>query len=337
MKHSTLLIPLLFVALTACNKSEMPPQVPEEGSGTIVLSVQGDFAPETKVTSDSALTDEEKTINTVQIIVFNSAGDIELRMKNSDFTVSGTTATASATLTTGAKTVWCLVNGPDVQSMTNSQLQARNIELDGYNGEGAFVQSASAACTITKNTSTPLTLKVRRYVARVTLTDVKNELESQLTITRVYTYIANYVKESYLYSGNGIGTYGNIGGKKNSQSINSANIATDPDLTAVGFDDVIQYDEALSDYGLDPFRMYTYPTPSGGTRQWLVTAAEIGGHWYYYNYQMPTLTANTAYTVEMVLKRLGADEPCVENGTGTLSVTVTPEAWTAGASTSKTF
>lgn len=337
MKHRNLLIPFISIAaLFGCNKSETP-VAEENGYGTISLSVQGDYPIETKVTADSALTDDEKCIGSVQIIIFNSAGEIELYMSNSDFTVSGTTATASATLTTGAKTVWCLVNGPDVQGRSKSSIEAMKVDLDGYNGDATFLQSISASCTISKSATTPLTLKVKRHVARVTLADVQNELDSELMINRVYSYIANYVVDSYLYSGAGYATYGNAGGKKNSQPINSTNKAQDEGLTSAEFNDVLVYGDAIADYGLDPMRMYSYPTPSGGTRQWLVTAVEIGGRWYYYNYQMPPLVANTAYTVEFVLKRLGADEPCVENATGTLSVTVTPEAWTAGASTSKTF
>ena len=71
---------------------------------------------------------------------------------------------------------------------------------------------------------------------------------------------------------------------------------------------------------------YCYPNETA-TKTRLVIEAEIGGYTYYYPLTLDEVAANTAYTYNLTITRLGSDSPNVPVADGAVNFTVTVKDW----------
>ena len=89
--------------------------LPCQEEKTATLNVSLDFEDDTQTKATSYVTSQpyETTVNNVQILVFDSTGALNAYV-DADKSVAGITINT----TTGSKTVWAVVNGPDLSSVT---------------------------------------------------------------------------------------------------------------------------------------------------------------------------------------------------------------------------
>ena len=127
MKKTIIAMAAACAALAACNKEQtLAPVTPsEEGTGQITFTVAGDEPAETRaVTAYTTAQTYESQVNKVQVFVFGSDGAINFYQN------LGTATSGSISTTAGTKTVWAVVNGPDLSTIgTLSALQATAVDL----------------------------------------------------------------------------------------------------------------------------------------------------------------------------------------------------------------
>ena len=112
MKKTIIAMAAACAALAACSKEPISSAIvtpSEEGVGQITFTVAGDEPAETRaVTAYTTAQTYESQVNKVQVFVFGSDGAINFYQN------LGTSTSGSISTTAGTKTVWAVVNGPDL-------------------------------------------------------------------------------------------------------------------------------------------------------------------------------------------------------------------------------
>ena len=173
MKKTFSILALAAAVLCSCDKNAdcVPCQKAEENQEPATLSVSLGFDdPETRaVTAYTTAQDYEKAVNSVQILVFDASGKINM-YKDAGTTVSDIQLSTTA----GQKTVWAVVNGPDLSAVANlSALQAKAVDLadNSLTKTEGFVMAGSTSCTVSATGGTAA-VTVSRLVSRVALQKV---------------------------------------------------------------------------------------------------------------------------------------------------------------------
>ena len=353
MKHkSFFLMPLAAIAvMTACSKNIGPENIIPGNAQQSELILSLDF-PEAAVTKAvSAYTTAqtyESQVNSVQILVFDSAGKID-KYLNAGTKTSG----ISISTVSGAKTVWAVVNGPDLSSTaTMSALQSTAITLGGNNSTTAstgFIMAGSNTCTV-GTSATTCAITVSRFVSRVALVSVKNALPTSYgTMTINCAYLANVVGNQNIAGNASAATwYNKFGRADESTQVSSHMIdgstykASCEALTykAISGTAAVGASHAPS----TPYLLYCFPNSSttaptafstsfAAQRTVLVVKATVGGTASYYPVVLDDAAParNSAYTVALTITGPGSSDPNtpVQKGSLTASITVSP--WSSGA------
>jgi len=174
-----------LMALAACNREEAPASAPEAlpslEKASLTVRLEGSSL--TKAGSQSA---EEAKVNSLQVFVFN-ADNIDVYGKVSD----ASTLTLDATV--GERTVWALVNAPDLGSVTSMAALKAAVSSFSDNAADSFVMSGSQAVTLTASSS--VTVPVSRIASRVVIGKITRKLgaaglaalpEGDFTVVRAY-------------------------------------------------------------------------------------------------------------------------------------------------------
>ena len=350
MKAKFITIIAACAALAACNKEEATViWTPEElGQGKIEFSIEAEKAVETKaVSAYTTAQTYESQVNNVQIFVFGSDGAINFYQN------LGTKTSGSISTTSGAKTVWAVINGPDLSSIgTLSALQATAVDLSANSTTAStgFVMAGSGSVTVTNGSSASCAITVSRLVSRVALVSVVNNLPSSygaLKIDRVF--LSNVVGNQNIAGNASVATWYNKEGRADESTRNTAHIidgstykASCPALTFNAPAASVANGATLSP--TTPYLFYSFPNsstaaPNGfsstfaAQRSVLVVAATVSGTQYYYPVVLDdaTLERNKTYTVGLTITGLGSDDPNKPVSKGSLNVSVTVSGWTAGA------
>ena len=165
-QKNTKIIVLAFALATlfsSCNKFEAPRlQDASEQRYNIDVTLGGAaIEVETKVTGEAATVGaNEARVNSLQVLVFK--GDF--------IDAYGTSATTSVSVscTAGTRTIYAVVNGPDLSSVTSlSALESRVVDLS-INRTNSFVMVGSTSTTLpgTKSVSIPVSRLVSRIVLK---------------------------------------------------------------------------------------------------------------------------------------------------------------------------
>ena len=106
-----------LVGMAACNKPEerssSNQENPSEGTISFRLTPEDGPAPATRaVTAYTTAQTYETKVNKVQVFVFNSDGKLAAYKDN------GTSLTGTISTTAGTKTVWAVINGPSLSSVS---------------------------------------------------------------------------------------------------------------------------------------------------------------------------------------------------------------------------
>ena len=353
-KTISLILATAAVSLAACNKEAQPSVengVPEEG--TIMLSVTPQGGPETRaVNAYTTAQNYESQVNRVQVFVFGTDGKVNCYR---DF---GKELTGSVSATSGAKTVYAVVNGPDLSAIGSlSELESKAVDLsaNSVTASKGFLMAGRSSCTVSTGTVS-CSVAVSRLAARVVLKSVTNNLPAAygaLKVERVF--LANVAGNQNISGTAAVSTWYNKEGRKDETPLVQGHVidgstytASCPELTfkTVGASVANNSSHEPS----TPYIMYGYAnsstaTPAGFTasfsaqRTVLVVAATVDGKLCYYPVTLSksTIERNTTYTVALTISSIGSDEPNKPIEKGSASVTVSVDGWKSGATYDETI
>ena len=302
----------LFAALAAtlctvaCNK-EIADQkgndfLPSEQVETaeLKLAIVGNGSPATKTASTSYDSDHAAVAN-IQFFVFD--GEVLDAYKK---ITSG--SSTSITVKTGDKTVWAVVNGPDISNVTTlTQLKAVSTTLS-HNATN-FIMVGSAPATVPSED--PIEIEVKRIVSRVLVKKVTaaftNPAYSAMTCKLVKMFLINAPANTNLGLTDAPSSWYNRGDYEYVGAVNDF-------LCTSGGD----YNLNLSPYTTVGYH-YCYPNPTVADTQsatWsarhsrMVSEVELGGETFYYPVTLPILEPGKSYEIEnLTITRKGADTP----------------------------
>lgn len=338
--------------LAACNKQEQPAAEPQ-AYGTIQLTIDADSGLQTKAVSAYTTAQTYETqVNKVQVFVFGSDGKINF-YKN-----LGKSLTGSITTTAGTKTVYAVVNGPDLSTVgALSELEAKAVDLSANSTTAStgFVMAGKNTCTVS-GTAASCAITVSRLAARVVLASVTNALPSSygaLKIERVF--LSNVVGNQNIAGTASPSTWYNKEGRKDESPLVESHIidgstyaASCPTLTFKSVGQSVANGSSLTPS--TPYLFYGYANssttaPSGfnatfsAQRSVLVVVASVNSEVFYYPVVLDssTLVRNTTYTVGLTINSLGSKDPNDPVEKGSMNVNITVAGWQAGATYDETI
>ena len=334
------------IAAIVCSCEPENDCLPCQEEKTATLNVSLDFEDDTQTKATSYVTSQtyETTVNNVQILVFDSTGALNAYV-DADKSVAGITINTTA----GSKTVWAVVNGPDLSSVTTAAvLSSKAIDLgdNSTTASAGFVMAGSTTCTVSSSTTTAI-ITVNRFVSRVALAKVTNSLpDSYGSLTVNNVTLTNVVGNQNLSGSATASTWYNKMGRKDGATASSQIIdgstypASCPTLTFMSISSSVANSSSLTPS--TPYLLYCYPnsttTDSTGwassftaRKTRLVVTATISGTKYYYPVVIDAPQRNTAYTVELTITGLGSTDPDKPVEKGTISALVSVQGWASGA------
>ena len=345
MKKTLFIMAAIAAMACSCDKnSDCEPCQEAETKATLNVSLDFEGEPQTRATSYVTAQTYETKVNDVQVLVFDSTGALNAYV-DADTKTSG----ISISTTAGSKTVWAVVNGPNLSSITTlSALQSTAVDL-GANSTTettGFVMAGSTTCTVGSSAATAC-VAVKRLVARVALQKINNSLPRSygaLTVNNVT--LINVAGNQNLAGTASVSTWYNKMGRKDGATATgqiidgSTNVASHPTLTIKIVGSSVANGASLTP--TTPYLFYCYPnsTTTDATgwsssftarKTRLVVAATIGGTKYYYPVVIDTPARNTAYTVELTITGLGSTDPDKPVQKGSITASVTVEGWASGA------
>ena len=344
MKKTLFIMAAIAAMACSCDKNSDCEPCQEETRASLNVSLDFEDDAQTRATAYVTAQTYETAVNSVQVLVFDSSGAL-----NSYQDAGTKTSGISISTTAGTKTVWAVVNGPDLSSVTTlSALQSKTIDLGSNSTANAtgFVMAGSATCTVGASAATA-SISVKRFAARVALAKVNNSLPGSygaLTINNVT--LINVAGNQNLAGNASVSTWYNKMGRKDGATASSQIIdgstytASHPTLTYRSVGSSVA--NGASHSPSTPYLFYTFPNPStSDATGWsssftarktrLVVAATIGGTKYYYPVVIDTPARNTAYTVELTITGLGSTDPDKPVQKGSITASVTVEGWASGA------
>lgn len=351
MKKTLLLLSAATLALAACNKNPEIPEAPaaQASEGVIQFTIEPQDGASTKAGSPfSTELDYETTMNRLQIYVFDASGKIVTYYASAPSTKPG--LTGSITTTPGQKTVYALVNGPEIKTVgTLSELEAYALGLGDNSTSAAtgFVMAGSANCTVSGTTPVACSISISRLLSRIALTRINNRLPpSYGNITLNYVYLNNVVGNQNVAGTAAPATWYNKDGRADESSRNADHIingsgynATYPALTFKSLNQSVGVEGA---YIPTNCVLYTYPNsnmtaPNGYTDPFtpkstvLTVVATIDGQKQFFPVVLnkDALARNTSYTVELTITGPGSEDPNIPAERGSVNFTLSPESWSA--------
>lgn len=316
------------LALASCTKEPGLSDGTDGKSIEVTVTIQG--TPGTRALN-TTYADEAK-VNTLQVFVFNSNDREAYR------TVTGAMS-ALVPATSGERTVWAVVNAPDLSSvMTLSGLKDAVSTLSD-NSRDNFVMTGESTLELTDGGNVPITVK--RIVARVSVAKISTDLKD---------YREKYsvaIQGIYMINVAGDSKY-DVGGEPASwvNKLSHADIAYD----ALLYDSVSGVTISNGHSYEVEHAFYPYPNihPAENETQtfapeWsprgsiLVIEATMyeedgtTGHHGYYPIVLPAIARNKTYIIEEVcITRLPGSDPFKPIETGETKVTISVADWELG-------
>lgn len=268
----------------------------------------------------SSGTASENLVNTLQVLVFDAEGLLEATDRTSS------SATLSITCKPGQKKVVAIVNDKEVSGISDySGLTACRSYLEN-NTLSSFAMEGSLDVDV--KSSETLTVPVRRIASKVTLSSVTLEFGvdsyKDEDVKLVSAYLVNVAADKKFLSSSAPSSWLNWRAKSDEN------------------EDFLfkKYDKQLNPEGevYSPATVfYAYPNPTLNdtsedssvarfTR--MVVEMSIGGEIFYYPVNLPQLSQNTAYNVNLTVTRPGSDTPDDPVELETAEYTIDVVEWT---------
>ena len=321
--------------LASCEKTLSTPSVTDgdyvpEGCSKVTLSFS---EPATK--AGTAATTAEKSINTLQVLVFDKNSKLEAIMTPA---IAGDkqSATATAVITNGQKYFRAVANGesfPTTIGTTTVGDFDNKVSTLSTNTVSSFVMTASASKKILSDDTIALTLN--RLCSKVCLTSVLRNYSDadlgELSLKVTGVWINNVAGKINWSAG-----WGSAAIAVGDQSWYNQFTASPqhPDLSSLLYDDLTDYTLAQSGSNTGEHTFYVYSNPA--------TAVTEGGSWsprvsrmivgvqlagmsktMYYAANLPQTNPNKVYNVQLTLQGLPSDNPDTPSTPGSLELSVT--------------
>ena len=353
MRKTISILAMAAAVLCSCDKNaDCVPCEDQQETGTLAVSLLFDEGAQTKaVTSFTTSQTYEKQVNKVQIFVFDESGKINI------YKDAGTTQNnIPISTTTGKKTIWAVVNGPDLSEVASlAELEDTAIDLAANSTTAAtgFVMAGSTSCTVSASAATA-NISVSRLVARVALQKVTNQLPDGYGALTIDNVVLTNVAGNQNIAGDATpATWYNKMGRKDGATESSQIIDGETNKAsceALTFKSVKQEVAHGSDLNIStPYLFYSFPNSNtAGSTGWvnpftarasrLVVTATIDGVKYYYPVTLSKkLERNKAYTVEITITGLGSTDPDKPIEKGGLTAAITVLDWVDGGSYEETL
>ena len=322
----------LLIFLTACEKNITPSVSNSEdhvGEGVLKVNLAYETSAVSKALTDyTEVLNIEKAEHSIKILVFDKATGA----LNTVASPSSSAQTCSITVPVGEKTIYAVINGPELSTVTNvsvlkkivDNLANNNINTEGFTMVGYTSCTAEASKTVTAN------ITVKRLVSRIVLNNITNNLPSQyqnLTLDAVFLGNA-YTAQTF-------------DATEVSGMVNPNGYADQSQTAAIGKNSVSgscpdylyrSVSENITCGTIYNKKQCLYCMPnSSSTHTCLFVLATVGSSKYYYKVPLTNgLQANHTYTVNMVINNLGTSEPGEDLVKGDIGVNITISGWEAG-------
>mgnify|MGYP002516129895 CR=1 FL=1 len=351
MRKTISILAMAAAVLCSCDKNADCVPCDQQETGTLAVSLLFDEGAQTKaVTSFTTSQTYEKQVNKVQIFVFDESGKINI------YKDAGTTqSNISISTTTGKKTIWAVVNGPDLSEVASlAELEDTAIDLAANSTTAAtgFVMAGSTSCTVSASAATA-NISVSRLVARVALQKVTNQLPDGYGALTIDNVVLTNVAGNQNIAGDATpATWYNKMGRKDGATAatqiidGSTNAASCPTLTFAAPGASVANGAAHAPS--TPHLFYCFPNSTStdktgfestftARKTRLVVAATINSTKYYYPVVINTPERNKAYTVELTITGLGSTDPDQPVSKGAITAAVTVQGWQSGATYEETI
>lgn len=315
-KYSLITLVSMLSVLLSCEKME-PGAIGTEGQ--ICLSVTLN-EPATKAGNYITDMSHERAVNSVSYYIFNSGGKLEAIFS------SGSAAALTRSVSTGAKTVWAVVNIPDSRfsgCTTLSAFEAKEVSFSDM-GSSSFPMAGKKSVTVTAGTVSAA-VTVERFVSRLCFAEITNALTGKFSRSSMIlksVFVSN-IAGNCKVTGSAPSSrlwYNKFGRKDGGGQ--SAIISSDSDASFARFTFSDLYDEVVTHGSTfeDGSCLYFFPNPAtSDVNGWsssfsqrytrIVTAIEIDGETYYYPVNIVGTLRNHAYTLYLTITHLGSKDP----------------------------
>lgn len=323
MKRKIILAAAAAVAsLTSCNKEIIPDiQDSSESSTEIVVRV-----PQIATKASSTLADNENSVKTLQVYVFNSNGT----KLESYASTTGTEATVKVAV--GDKMIAAVVNAASITDATSLAVLKNKVSMLTDNSTaGGFVMFGETTKTVTSGST--VDVAVSRLVARVVLSKITNKID-------LPQYQNETMKIKGVYLVNAVGKT-NLGSSYDPQASDYLNKKVrengTPTLLGGLFSQAAPV--ALNGSYSTQTRMYSCPNNASSDSQadaWskrftrVVVEVEFAGETWYYPITLDRgLQASYSYEIpELVITRLGSTSPDLPLVIGSVTYKISVNPWT---------
>ena len=321
--------------LASCEKAQSSPTrtdgdfVPE-GSSRVTVNFS---EPATK--AGTAATAAEKSINTLQVLVFDKNSRLEAVMTPA---IAGDkqSATATAVISNGQKHFRAVANGesfPVTVGTTTLSDFDNKVSALSTNTVSNFVMTASGSRKILSDDSVSLTLS--RLCSKVCLTSVLRNYSDadlgELALKVTGVWINNVAGKINWSAGWGAASVA-VGDQTWYNQFTSS--PQHPDLQALLYDDLTDYTLAQGGTNTSEHTFYVYSNPAtavteGGSWSPRVSRMIVGvqlagmGKTMYYAANLPQTEPNKVYNVQLTLQGLPSDNPDTPSTPGSLELSVT--------------
>lgn len=322
---------LALAAVTlACNKNiSLVVDDVETALGELSVTMQMEAVMSKSIEDEYALLDGEKVVNSVSVLVF----DKKSTCLAAAMTVRSITEKCTMSLPEGEKTVYVVVNHPDVSSVTeiaDVQNLADDLTVTSLRSDG-LMMIGTADCIVLAGKTAEAYVALKRLVSRVVLQKVTCSLPSQYKDMRLDCVFLGNANTKQDFCGissvmqNRKGYFGNPSypiGK-------GTTVGACPEYFYRAAGEVI----VNGDSSKDKYYLYCQPDSSEDvTCMYLLMT--IGTEQFYYIVPLYNgLRSNHTYSVDVEIVNLGSDlPPDGETGKGELKAFVEFRPWDAGDS-----
>lgn len=298
------------------------------GEGILKVSLAYETFPQAKAVTDyTEVLEAEKAEKKVVVYVFDkTSGQL-----NVSKTLTKSSDAFSATVPAGEKTVYAVINGPDLSSVTTlSQMAAVTDNLANTTlAANGLTMVGSADCTVNGDTPATATITVRRLVARIVIEKITNNLPSQygkMTIDAIYLGNA-YTAQTFAGATSILANPSGYADANMTQPIGKNN--------EKGSCSEYLYRGLSSDVivgGSNTTKQYLYCQPNAtSTHTCVYVLTTIGTQKYYYRIALNGgLQANYTYSVEATISNLGTALPDDDFNLGQIDAAIIVAGWSAG-------
>lgn len=332
MKKAFLFAAMVAAIFSSCNKEVVSTEPVIGNDGEISLSI---VVPQVVSKATSVTAAGEKTVNTLQVFIFRDDTNKAL-----DACAMESGNSVNIKCSTGGRRIYALVNAPDIRTSVSCEadLLASTTLLTDNTSPTNLVMIGSVDKTISVPGET-INIEVKRVASSIEIKKISTNFVSSAISQGTFT-----IKGIYLLNVNGKNNYAlNAPAtedtywynrlNKNTNSFTTAGIVSDLNMTEV-ISASKAYDKAHTFYAYPNSHAYLNNGTWSLRSTMLCVEAEFLAKGtsnpitYYYPIAIENIESNKKYIIpELVIQRLGSEDPSTEVSFADCSFSVTVKDW----------